>query len=229
MTPLPMLRSLRLPADPAQPEAAAATLVILLPGAYNRAQDFIAAGFAETASAAPHRFDLVLPEIDLPQLSSGAALPLLHEQLILPARAAGVSRIWLGGASLGGFNSLCYAEHYAGTPGAVDGLCLLAPWPGSRITRKLIDAAGGLERWTPSPEDLATDAELRVWHWLREQRRARVQLPTFIGWGSEDRFAGGIAAYVETMPNAHVEVVPGGHEWAPWAELWRRFCASGAL
>jgi pimeloyl-ACP methyl ester carboxylesterase len=226
MKPLP---SLRLPADPAQPEATAETLVILLPGAYNRAQDFIAAGFAETARAAPRSFDLVLPEIDLPQLSSGEALPLIHEQLILPARAAGVSRIWLGGASLGGFNSLCYAEHYEHTPGAIDGLCLLAPWPGSRITRKLIEAAGGLDRWTPSPDELAADAELRVWHWLREQRRASVQLPIFVGWGGDDRFAGGIAAYVETMPRAHVEVVPGGHEWAPWAELWRRFCAGGAL
>lgn len=223
------LTSLRLPADPAQPEAPAETLVILLPGAYNRAQDFIAAGFAETACAAPRPFDLVLPEIDLPQLSSGEALPLLHEQLIRPARAAGVSRIWLGGASLGGFNSLCYAEHYQATPGAIDGLCLLAPWPGSRITRKLIEAAGGLDRWAPSPDELAADAELRVWHWLRTQRDASTPLPIFVGWGRDDRFANGIAAYVETMPSARVEVVAGGHDWAAWAALWQIFSAGGTL
>ena len=201
-------------------ESAAETLVILLPGAYNRAADFLSAGFGEIALE--KRFDLTLPDLDLTQLSSGDALPLLREQLIAPARAAGVKTIWLGGASLGGFNSLVYAGAY---PNDIDGLCLLAPWPGSRISRRLIETAGGLEHWKPSAQELTDDAELRVWHWLREQKRAATRLPIFIGWGNEDRFASGIAAYAEQMPEAHIETLPGGHEWPVWANLWQRFCA----
>ena len=210
----------------AELNSAAETLIILLPGAYNRAADFIAAGFGEIAQKNRRRFDLALPDLDLTQLSSGEALPLLREQLILPARKAGVKTIWLGGASLGGFNSLVYADTY---PNEIDGLCLLAPWPGSRISRRLIETAGGLDRWTPSQQDLAGDAELRVWHWLREQKRANRRLPIFIGWGSEDRFASGIAAYAEQMPEADVISIPGGHDWPVWASLWQNFCALDVL
>jgi len=209
----------------AEPEARPAdTLAILLPGAYNRAEDFLAAGFAEPAASAG--IDLCLPDLSLPQLGSGEALPLVHDDVIAPARAAGVKTIWLGGVSLGGFNSLCYADRYEGTPGAVDGLCLLAPWPGSRITRNLINAAGGLDCWQPSDD---ADAEQRVWYWLRRQRYATTQsatrLPIFIGWGDSDRFANGIAAYAEAMPEARRAAIPGGHDWAVWGMLWQRFCA----
>lgn len=220
------MRSLNLRAEPS---TAAETLVVLLPGAYNVAADFVAAGFETTARQATRRFDLVLPELDLTQLSSGDALPLLHDQIIVPARAAGTQKIWLGGVSLGGFNSLVYAQRYQGTAGDIDGLCLLAPWPGSRITRNSIEAAGGLERWSPSPQELAADAELRVWHWLRERRRASAKPPIFLGWGTDDRFAGGIAAYAEAVPDASTATLPGGHDWPVWSALWQRFCASGML
>lgn len=220
------MKSQHLPADPA---VAADALVVLLPGAYNQPADFVAAGFATIAREAGRRFDLVLPELDLTQLSSGDALPLLHDEVILPARAAGAKTIWLGGVSLGGFNSLVYAERYQGTAGDIDGLCLLAPWPGSRITRKLIEAAGGLDSWTPSADELAGDAELRVWHWLRERRQRAARRPIFLGWGSDDRFAGGIAAYAAASPDATVEALPGGHDWPVWAALWQRFCARGML
>ena len=222
MTPLNIQR---FPANPEIPDDPADTLVVLLPGAYNRAEDFVAAGFVDTAHRAASRFDLLLPELTLPQLSSGEALPLLHEQVILPARQAGVRRIWLGGVSLGGFNSLCYAQRYPAGPAAIDGLCLLAPWPGSRITRRQIEAGGGLDRWSPSARELEADAELAVWYWLRQRRDAASGLPIFIGWGTEDRFASGIAAYAETMTAARIAPVPGGHDWVAWAELWRRFCA----
>ena len=221
------MKHLRLTADPGQ---LAETRVILLPGAYHTAADFVAAGFFDAANQkTPQRFDLVLPEFDLPQLTSGEALPLLHEHLILPARAAGVRRIWLGGVSLGGFNSLCYAERYQDSTGQIDGLCLLAPWPGSRITRRLIDAAGGLDRWSPAPGDLEADTEQRVWYWLRQQRNNDRRLPIFIGWGDQDRFASGIAAYAATMPGAQVETLPGGHDWPLWLQLWQRCCDSGVL
>lgn len=210
----------------AEPGRAAETRLILLPGAYQQAADFLAAGFAAAAAKSPQAFDLVLPQLDLAQLASGQALPLL-EPLILAARADGVRRIWLGGVSLGGFNSLCYAADFESRAAAIDGLCLLAPWPGSRISRRLIDDAGGIDRWSPSPETLASDAELRVWDWLRRRRNGASRLPIWLGWGESDRFAGGINAYAELMPEARLTTVAGGHDWPTWSQLWQLFCAGG--
>lgn len=209
---------LRLPADPAR---VARTAFVLLPGAYNSPQDFLDAGFAEVART--HGLDLWLPELDLTQLSNGEAPALVLEHALRPARAAGAEKVWLGGVSLGGFNSLCLIDAY---PDAADGLCLLAPWPGSRIARKQIDAAGGLSRWQPSAEALAADAELRVWHWIARHGHGQFQRPIHLGWGADDRFAGGIAAYAEALPCARRDMIAGGHDWAAWGALWRRFCAA---
>lgn len=203
----------------AEPGQRSDTLAVLLPGAYNRAADFLDAGFAEHAAVAG--LDLSLPDLTLAQLGSGDALPLLCDHVIAPARAAGVRTIWLGGVSLGGFNSLCYAERFENTADRIDGLCLLAPWPGSRITHNQIAAAGGLDHWQPGDN---SDPEQRVWQWLRRQRSAAVRLPVFIGWGSDDRFAAGIAAYAEVMDDAWREVLPGGHDWPVWRQLWQQFC-----
>jgi hypothetical protein len=64
------------------------------------------------------------------------------------APARNVPRVWLGGISRGGQLAL---SCWAGQVGAVDGLCLLAPYPGRRITTNAIERAGGLARWQPEP------------------------------------------------------------------------------
>lgn len=208
---------LRLPADPAR---RAATTVVLLPGAYQRVDDFVAAGFAEPARAAG--IDLLVPELDLVQLTSGEAPERVFAELVEAERSRGAGTLWLGGISLGGFNALCLAEAHTE---AIDGLCLLAPWPGGRIARREIEAAGGLHRWQPSAETLAADAELRVWHFLKGRADAARRLPVFIGWGRDDRFAAGIAALAAALPESTPQVIAGGHHWPVWSELWQRCCA----
>lgn len=200
----------------------AATLVILLPGAYMTPRHFIDGGFLAALDGSPTRPDLALPAIDLPAITDGSALPTLRREAIEAARTQGYESIWLGGVSLGGFMALAYAERY---PHEVDGLCLLAPYPGSRITTGAIKAAGGTESWQATDRQLE-DPEFRVWHRLKSWP---ADLPAFCGYGRDDRFADGMDMLAAALPAGATHTLPGGHEWPVWEALWQHFLAGGWL
>jgi len=190
--------------------------LILIAGAYMQTADFVDAGFFAALARRRLPLDLQVVGLDLAAISTGEALPALQAQVLAPAREDGCRDLWLGGISLGGLLALCQcADH----PGSVDGLCLLAPYPGSRLTTRAIAAAGGLDRWRPSLAQLA-DPEFRVWHWLQTPPAA---LPVFIGYGADDRFAPAMREMAACFPPAASHVVPGGHQWPVWKQLWDHF------
>lgn len=194
-------------------------LLVLLPGAYMQPEDFVAAGFFAAVAARKLSLDLCAPALDLTAISVGETLPELQRQILEPARRA-YRRVWLGGISLGGLLALCQAID---RPATVDGLCLLAPYPGSRLTAKAIAEAGGLEAWQASPTQLA-DPEFRVWRWLQAPPAA---LPVFVGYGSDDRFADGMQRLAERFPARSRHTIPGGHDWPAWQLLWQHFLDLG--
>lgn len=198
------------------------TLLVLLPGAYMTAADFTTAGFFDAIACRRLALDLVAVDLDLEAISSGTALPALQAQILAPARQQGYNQVWLGGISLGGLLALC---HNADTPGAVDGLCLLAPYPGSRLTTNAIARAGGLGVWQASAEELS-DPEFRAWQWLQ---KPPADFPVFVGYGTEDRFAAGMAQIAGCFPEESRCAIPGDHDWPVWQVLWEHFLDSGKL
>ena len=136
------------------------------------------------------------------------------------ARAAGCPSVWLAGVSLGGFVALAFAERF---PGEVDGICLIAPYLGTRIVTREIDEAGGLARWQPAAvaED---DEERRIWRFIQTQPTDSRLL--YLGYGREDRFAEAHRLMAEALPPSAVDVVSGGHDWRTWATLWENFLDS---
>ena len=194
----------------------APTRLVLLPGAYMNAADFVSAGFFSAITRRRLPLDLLAVDLDLAMISSGKAQPALQEAILSPARAQGCRNLWLGGISLGGLLALC---QQADSPGSVDGLCLLAPYPGSRLTADAIADAGGLAHWQPSAEQLA-DCEFRVWQWLQ---KPPADFPVFVGYGAEDRFAAGLRRIAGCFPSTASQVVPGGHTWPVWQLLWEHF------
>ncbi len=191
------------------------TLLVLLPGAYMQPEDFVAAGFFAALEKRELALDLRIVGLDVETITGSNALTMLQDQILDPARA-GYRRVWLGGISLGGLLALCQA---ADQPKTVDGLCLLAPYPGSRITANAIAQAGGLDNWEASPEQL-TDPEFRAWRWLKSPPAA---LPAFVGYGTEDRFADGMRRIAECFPATARRTVPGNHDWPAWQQLWEHF------
>lgn len=196
-------------------EAGNDTLLVMLPGAYMQAEDFLREGCIETVKAAGADLDLCFPALDLSAITGGEAMPAVVDQLLVPARQR-YAKVWLGGISLGGELAMLQA---AQTPALVDGLCLLAPYPGSRITLNALAAAGGVDAWEPTPAQLR-DPEFRLWQWLKQPPAT---MPVFVGYGEADRFAAGMAQVASRFAHAVSMTVPGPHDWTAWRPLWQAF------
>jgi hypothetical protein len=191
---------------PASAQSRAPTQVICLPGAYHDAQSFLDVGFATTVAKRGRDLDLRFVDLEMSHLQDQVPLQQLRSEVILPARAAGVST-WLAGISLGGLVALDYASAY---PGEVDGLCLLAPYLGNRMLIEEI-AAGRLAE---------SDTEHRIWRYIKT---GLVAAPVFLGYGRQDRFSRAHDLMATTLPAGSVNVIEGGHDWGTWLELWERF------
>jgi pimeloyl-ACP methyl ester carboxylesterase len=193
--------------------------MVWLPGAYHAARDFLAAGFAEAVRTRRIALDLDFVDMELAHVGDRSALQRLRSDIVLPARAAGVS-IWLGGISLGGLFALDYAASH---PDELDGLCLLAPYLGNRMLTGEIAQAPGLSQWQPG-ELAETDEERRIWRYIKSRRDE--SRPLYLGFGREDRFAAAHELLAATLPADSVDVIAGGHEWSTWSRLWENFLDS---
>jgi pimeloyl-ACP methyl ester carboxylesterase len=199
--------------------SAAPQLLVMLPGVGMRPEALFDAGFAHAIERRRLPLDLLAVDIDGLGLDAVDTWDALQKDILDPARARG-ARVWIGGISLGGMVAMA---HLAARPGVADGLCLLAPYPGSRPSVNVVERAGGPDHWRPTEEDLR-DPELRVWQWLQ---RPPPELAVFVGHGTEDRFAARIQRVAERFPAASRHTVAGGHDWSSWSPLWDLFLDAG--
>lgn len=203
---------------------AAPTLLILLPGAYDRPEDYITHGFPTLVHAQGAAIDLRLVESDLSSVADGTLVRRLHTQVVVPARAEGYQRIVLGGISIGALITLVHSYHY---PNAVDSMVLLAPYPGNRTITQEIAQAGGLSHWQAGTLAV-NDNEKRGWCALQRLAQ-RSPANIWLGYGQDDRFAPGLDMMAEALPPQRVHTVAGGHGWPTWTTLWRHYCTTGEL
>jgi len=197
-------------------------LVILLPGAYHQPEDFIAQGFISAVRERGLDIDLQMAELKFEDIANLNAVQQIHDCLVQPALGAGYRHIWLAGISIGGYIAMAYADRYAVGQASshLAGLLLLAPYPGSRIVTNEIMKAGGLQAWSLQDGDV-TDAERRNWHWLKTH--AGIDTPTYLAYGTEDRFADGHALMGTSLAESHVYCIPGDHTWPAWQKMWHNF------
>ena len=193
----------------------ASALMVLLPGALMTPQQMVDAGVFRAVQSRQLALDVTLSDLHALAGDNRDALQLLESQLLAPARGQ-YDEVWLGGISRGGHFALSYL---AAGSGHVSGVCLLAPYPGSRITSNSIERSGGLSIWQPTSEQLR-DPEFRLWNWLKDPSWPR---HVFMGYGVEDRFADGMQRLASRLPGAQLHTVPGAHDWAAWLPLWERF------
>lgn len=191
--------------------------LVLLPGAQMHPPHIVQAGLPAALAASGVPLDLHLPDLHLDPTASRDAVHELLEQVLAPLRPR-YTALWLGGISLGGLLALRCAQR---APDGLSGLCLLAPYPGSRLTTNALERAGGLQAWQATPAQ-AQDVEFQLW---QDARAGCPDLPAFIGWGQGDRFAASMAALAACLPRAHAAQAPHGHDWNAWLPLWRDFLA----
>ena len=192
--------------------------IVLLPGAYHALEQFVGAGFDRALRDRGLAAELIVAAPELAHLNDRAWLTQLRREVIAPARERGAGALWLGGISLGAFMALRFAAE--GTE-ALDGLCLLAPYLGSRIVAAEIAAQGTLANWRAERlgED---DDERRIWRFIQGLGTA-VAPRVFLGFGSEDRFADTQRLLASALPADSTHVIPGGHDWPVWRRLWDQF------
>ncbi len=167
--------------------------------------------------------DLSCVDLEPEFLTDRGAMTRLRDEIVAPSRRLGYAQLWLIGISLGGYVALDFASSY---PREIDGVCLLAPYLGSRIVAGEIAAAGGLAAW--SPGDLADDGdERRIWAFIK--RYSESATPVYLGFGSEDRFAQTQAIMASALPSTACKIIAGGHDWSTWLALWEYFLESGYL
>jgi hypothetical protein len=105
---------------------------------------------------------------------------------------------------------------------ALDGLCLLAPYLGSRIVAAEAAAHEDISRWQPGA--LADDDDERhIWRLVQRLPTMAAAPRVFLGFGSEDRFAETQRLLAGALPPACTRVIPGGHDWPVWRALWDQF------
>ena len=214
---------------PAPDGQAATQLWLMLPGAYMKPADFIAADFVQALHQRRLPHDVALLDASIPEVADGSALRFLQkylrEQAPMPQR-----RIALLGISLGAHLALsCFAgaadgEAQASAASHVASACLLAPYLGPRDVTGEVAAAPSLAQWEPSGEG-PLDIDRRIWRWLRDRDRndgGNGGPPLYLGYGSDDRFASAHALMAQAVPAGNVDVQPGAHTWPVWSALWNR-------
>ncbi|WP_223871605.1 alpha/beta hydrolase [Candidatus Dactylopiibacterium carminicum] len=152
----------------------AGRLLILLPPAQARPQDYVDQGFIAAVRQRGIATDVWLPGIDQTHVMARTVVDTLAAEVLVPAQAAGYREIWLAGISLGAFNGLLCASAHAAQ---LAGLCLLAPYPGTGDILKEIHTAGGPQAWAQTPAAQLGDERV-FWRWLGSSSKQNSPCPS---------------------------------------------------
>lgn len=208
------MHSLTLPGG--APGAARSKHMIWLPGAFQKAADFVSAGFHRAVAQRHLPLDVTFVDLEMAHLQDREPLRELHHDILLPLQERDAD-VWLGGISLGALFALDYAAEHGSL---LSGLCLLAPYLGNRTLIAEITAAPGLSAWQPGP--LAeNDEERRIWRYLKE--RDAESPPLYVGLARGDRFASSQRLLAQTLPPGAIMETDGDHDWRSYSALWEIF------
>lgn len=200
------------------------TLLVLLPGAYDTPQDYIDQNFVKEVRSRNIHADIQIVDAHLGYYTNEQIVKRLEEEVIAPAKSKGYEKIWLVGISLGGYGSLLYSMKH---PTELEGMFLMAPYMGVKEVHMDVQSQGGLKTWVNNNE---VTADVNLWHWLKGYAMPSTEMPQLlIGFGDSDRFAQPNGLLAAVLPKAHGMIIPGGHDWKTWHQLWTQFLDASSL
>ena len=222
----------------ASQKASSPCAVVLLPGSFDHPRDFARHGFADTLKQRHPDLHIVSVDAHMGYYRNRSVVQRLQEDVVGPLKEEGY-RVWMAGISLGGLGSLLYAQQSSEQPQlALEGLVALAPFLGhDGLIRDLQDAGGALE-WQPpdplpEPKGRAT-VGYSLWPWLVDWHEQRQQsgseMPNIVlAYGLEDSFAPAGEQLAALLPDEHVFIHSGGHDWDAWRPLWKDVVEAGVF
>jgi pimeloyl-ACP methyl ester carboxylesterase len=205
-------------AYPARSDAQGSSLLVLLPGRGDSAEEFEKHGVTKMVRQLPALVDVIAVDAGLGYYMRQTLGTRLLEDVVNPARSRGYRSIWIGGISMGGIGALIYAQK---NPGTVAGVLAIAPFLGDDDVIDEIEKAGGLATWTPAKPVAPDDYQRDLWVWLKGCARQPDTCPRiYLGFGRSDKFARAHRLLAAVLPSAQVLHVEGGHDWPPWQTLF---------
>lgn len=195
-------------------------LIVMLPGLFDTPQDFVRSGFVDALRQRGIGGRVVIPDAHFGYYESRSVDRRILDDVILPARNAGVREIWLVGVSMGALGSLIFAEQHRDI---VQRVFLIGPYPGTDRVMQSIRNAGGPTRWAkqaPDPDDPDVKI-LRFWHWLATRApQADTSPAIFYGTGEGDRYKRNQDLLGALIPASARFNADGKHDWPTWRAIW---------
>jgi hypothetical protein len=205
-------------------ESRPSTLIVLLPGVYDRPQDFVEQGFVAAVRDRKIHADVQMVDAHLGYYTDLQIVQRLEQEVVLPAQAKGYKQIWFAGISLGGYGTLLYSMN---KPRDVSGFFLMAPYMGSRAVSQEVHNQGGLITWS---SNILGNPDVDLWRWIKGYATKQADLPkAYVGFGLSDRFVKSNTLLADALPKTHSFAIAGGHDWATWKMLWTLFLDSAPL
>ncbi len=191
------------------------TLVIMLPGFGDDAQEMKDRGVAQAIQDAWPEADVLLASATFAYYRDGKLVPRLHDEVVAPALRAGYRRVWLAGASMGGMGVLLYEREH---PGTLAGVVLFAPFLGSNGLLDEIRAAGGPRSWEPGPLPAEMNGEnyqRQVWKMVKGWAdRPDLARRVWLVCGTDDPLMSDARLLAAELPESRFMEIPGGHTWS---------------
>lgn len=211
-------------ADPLPGGEKAKCLLVLFPGARDRAGTFREEGFVEDIQKSGLSVDVVSADATMGYYLQSIAAQRLEEDVIGPARAKGYDQVWLLGISMGGYGTFHYAQAH---PEHVDGIAAFAPFLGKdEVWQSVRDGT-----FTPPPVAPVTEDNYsqQLWGYLKGLTAAPTRPELYLGCGDSDRLREPFEVLAAPVPKDHVFRTEGGHTWGPWRDLLGQFLAKSAF
>jgi pimeloyl-ACP methyl ester carboxylesterase len=193
-------------------------LVVFLPGRWSTMAEFDEEGMFEIAKKRWPSARFVAADLHLGYYRKMLSARRLHEDIIGPARRAGVGTVRVVGVSMGGLGALIHDLEY---PDDIDEMYLLSPFVGEPEVIEEIRGVGGLSKWKTEPQGVR-DFSRRLWRGLDEAWKVKGSQPkVMLACGEEDRLADSNRLFAESFLSEN-DVVwqEGGHDWPTWRRLF---------
>jgi len=182
-------------------------------------------GLVDDVRACGLPYDMAAPNAHLGYYIDRSLIVRLKEDVIGPARARGVDKIWLVGVSMGGLGAMLYLREH---PEDIAGVYLMAPFLGPPGLLEEIEAAGGVRGWQPGVYNADEDWQRMLWHWIKTAIADHPDKIIYLGYGAGDLYKPAAELLAPVLPPGRVYAIDGGHDYATFKALWKKFLTNDA-